>query len=217
MAPFPSRRRFLHTLLASTGSLFAPRVSALIAPGPLPPFSRFTDVAVQAGLTQPILYGTPGEVTYIVESMGGGCAFFDFDNDGWMDIFVVGGRQLGSILPGSGNRLYRNNRDGTFTDVTARAGLADPGWATGVCVGDYNNDGWEDLFLTYYGHNRLYRNNGDGTFTEVTLKAGLLHTGSRFGAGCTFLDFDRDGNLDLFVANYVEIDLDHASKPDSAG
>src|SRR5271156_6020372 len=101
MAPFHSRRRFLHTLLASTGSLFAPRVSAaFVAPGStsLPPFSRFTDVAAQAGLTQPIFYGTPGEVSYIVESMGGGCAFFDFDNDGWMDIFVVGGRQLGSIL-----------------------------------------------------------------------------------------------------------------------
>ena len=90
----------------------------------LPPFSRFTDIAAQAGLTQPVLYGTPGDVTYIVESMGGGCAFFDFDNDGWMDIFIVGGRQLASIPPGSGNRLYRNNRDGSFTDVTAKAGLA---------------------------------------------------------------------------------------------
>jgi hypothetical protein len=218
MACFSSRRRFLHTVLASTGSLLAPRVSAAFAaPGSraLPPFSRFTDVAAQAGLTQAILYGTPGDVTYIVESMGGGCAFFDFDNDGWMDIFIAGGRQLGSIPPGSGNRLYHNNRDGTFSDVTAKAGLADPGWATGVCVGDYNNDGWEDLFLTYYGHNRLYRNNGDGTFTDVTVKAGLLHTGNRFGTGCTFLDFDRDGNLDLFVANYVEFDLDHAPKPDS--
>src|SRR5271154_3976062 len=178
------------------------------------PFSRFVDVAKDAGLLAPMIYGGLKQDTYIIESMGGGCAFFDFDNDGWMDIFMVGGRQLDGIAPGSGNRLYHNNRDGTFTDVTAKAGLADPGWATGVCIGDYNNDGWEDLFLTYYGHNRLYRNNGDGTFTEVTLKAGLLHTGSRFGAGCTFLDFDRDGNLDLFVANYVEIDLDHASKPD---
>jgi enediyne biosynthesis protein E4 len=218
MASFSSRRRFLRTLLAGAGSVCAPRVSAAFAasePSSLPSFSRFTDIAAQAGLTQPILYGTPGEVTYIVESMGGGCAFFDFDNDGWMDIFMVGGRQLESIAPGSGNRLYHNNRDGTFTDVTAKAGLADPGWATGVCIGDYNNDGWEDLFLTYYGHNRLYRNNGDGTFTDVTVKAGLLHSGNRFGTGCTFLDFDRDGNLDLFVANYVEIDLDRAPKPDT--
>jgi enediyne biosynthesis protein E4 len=146
--------------------------------------------------------------------MGGGCAFFDFDKDGWMDIFVVGGRQLGSVSPGSGNRLYRNNRDGSFTDVTAKAGLADPGWANGVCIGDYNNDGWEDLFLTYYGHNRLYRNNGDGTFTDVTVQAGLFHEGIRFGAGCTFLDFDRDGNLDLFVANYVDFNPDQPPRPD---
>ena len=208
-----SRRRFLQTLLAGTTSLWAPPLFA--GPSSLPAFSRFTDVAASAGLTAPILYGTPGEVTYIFESMGGGCAFFDFDNDGWMDIFLLGGRQLESTPPGSGNRLYRNNRDGTFTDVTVKAGLADPGWATGVCVGDYNHDGWEDLFLTYYGHNRLYRNNGDGTFTDVTLKAGLLHPGIRFGTGCTFLDFDRDGELDLFVANYVDLDPAHLAPPDS--
>jgi hypothetical protein len=178
-----------------------------------PPFSRFTDVATQAGLTQPFIYGTPGQVTYILESMGGGCAFFDYDNDGWMDIFILGGRRLDTVPTGSGNRLYHNNRDGTFTDVTARAGLADPGWAVGVCVGDYNNDGFEDLFLTYYGHNRLYRNNGDGTFTDVTARAGLLHPGNRFGAGCTFLDYNRDGHLDLFVSNYVDFDLATAPKP----
>lgn len=218
MARSPSRRRFLQTLLAGSSCLIDPRIAAALngyEASSLPPFSRFVDVAAQAGLTQPIIYGTPGEVTYIVESMGGGCAFFDFDNDGWMDIFLLGGRRLDGVPPGSGNRLYRNNRDGTFTDVTARSGLADPGWATGVCVGDYDNDGWEDLFLTYYGHNRLYHNNGDGTFTDVTARAGLLHTGSRFGTGCTFLDFDRDGHLDLFVANYVEIDLDHAPTPDN--
>ncbi len=218
MASSPSRRRFLQTLLAGSTCLVDPRIAAALsghdAPS-LPPFSRFVDVAAAAGLTQPMLYGTAGEVTYIVESMGGGCAFFDFDNDGWMDIFLLGGRRLDSVPPGSGNRLYRNNRNGTFTDVTARSGLADPGWATGVCVGDYDNDGWEDLFLTYYGHNRLYHNNGDGTFTDVTARAGLLHTGNRFGTGCTFLDFDRDGHLDLFVANYVEIDLDHAPRPDN--
>ncbi len=139
------------------------------------PFSRLTDVAAQAGLTLPMVYGDPKQVTYIVESMGGGCAFFDYDNDGWMDIFLVGGRTLEGTPPGSGNRLYHNNRDGAFTDVTAKAGLSDPGWGVGVCVGDYNNDGFEDLFVTYYGRNRLYRNNGDGTFTDETAKAGLLH------------------------------------------
>jgi hypothetical protein len=145
--------------------------------------------------------------------MGGGCAFIDYDNDGWMDLFLLGGRTLDGTPPGSGNRLYHNNRDGSFTDVTAKAGLADPGWAVGVCIGDYDNDGFEDLFLTYYGHNRLYHNNGDGTFTDVTSKAGLLHIGNRFGAGCTFLDYDRDSHLDLFVSNYVDFDLATAPKP----
>ena len=179
------------------------------------PFSRFTDVAAQAGLTQPMVYGTPGKVTYILESMGGGCAFFDYDNDGWMDVLLLGGRTLDGTPTGSGNRLYRNNRDGTFTEVTAKAGLGDPGWAVGVCVGDYDNDGFEDLFFTYYGQNRLYHNNGDGTFTDVTAKAGLQHKGNRFGAGCTFVDYNRDGHLDLFVANYVDFDLSTAPRPSS--
>jgi hypothetical protein len=211
-----SRRRLLQSGAFALAPALAPRLlhSAQNAGPPLPPFSRFTDIAAQSGLTEPIIYGTPGEVTFIVESMGGGCAFFDYDNDGWMDIFILGGRRLDGIPPGSGNRLYRNNRDGTFTDVTAKAGLSDPGWANGVCVGDYNNDGFEDLFLTYYGQNRLYRNNGDGTFTDVTAQVGLLHPGNRFGAGCTFLDYNRDGHLDLFVANYVNFDLATAPKPD---
>ena len=204
-----TRRRILQAGAMSAAAAALPRK----VPGAEMPFSRFTDVAAQSGLTQPVVYGTPNKVTYIIESMGGGCAFFDYDNDGWMDLLILGGRTLDGTPPGSGNRLYRNNRDGTFTDVTARAGLSDPGWAVGVCVGDYNNDGWEDLFLTYYGHNRLYRNNGDGTFTDVTAKAGLLHPGTRFGAGCTFLDYNRDGHLDLFVANYVDIDLATAPVP----
>jgi hypothetical protein len=177
------------------------------------PFSRFTDVAKGAGLTSTMFYGVPESVTYIVEEMGGGCAFFDYDNDGWMDIFILGGRRLDGIPPGASNRLYKNNRDGTFTDVTEKAGLWDAGWAVGVCVGDYNNDGFEDLFVTYYGQNKLYHNNGNGTFTDVTQKAGLLHEGTHFGAGCTFFDYNRDGLLDLFVSNYVDIDLAHALRP----
>jgi len=210
-----SRRRLLQTGAMAAAPVLAPNLAraAQTASLSLPSFSRFTDVAEQAGLTQAIVYGPTGEVPYIIESMGGGCAFFDFDNDGWIDIFILGGRLLDSVPSGSGNRLYRNNRDGTFTDVTAKSGLGDPGWANGVCVGDYNNDGFEDLFLTYYGHNRLYRNNGDGTFIDVTTRAGLLHSGDRFGTGCTFLDYDRDGHLDLFVANYVEFDLATAPKP----
>jgi enediyne biosynthesis protein E4 len=177
------------------------------------PFSRFTNVGRSAGLTETMFYGDPDKATYIYEVMGGGCAFLDYDNDGWLDIFVLGGRRLDSVPPGASNRLYRNNRDGTFTDVTAKAGLADAGWSTGVCVGDYNNDGFEDLFLTYYGHNRLYRNNGDGTFTDVTASAGLAEPSSRFGSGCTFIDYNRDGRLDLFVANYVRINPAAMPKP----
>lgn len=161
-----------------------------------------------------MVYGNPDKATYIFEVMGAGCAFFDYDNDGWMDIFILGGRQLDAIPPGASNRLYHNNRDGTFTDVTAKAGLADTGWAMGVCIGDYNNDGFEDIFVTYYGRNRLYRNNGDGTFIDVTVSAGLADATTRFGSGCTFIDYNRDGQLDLFVANYVDVDL--ARKPSLA-
>jgi hypothetical protein len=190
--------------------------AALPTGKPAAPFSRFVDVANSAGLTEAMIYGEPASFTYIVESMAAGCAFFDYDNDGWMDIFILGGRRLKDTPPNASNRLYKNNRDGTFTDVTAKAGLLDTGWAQGVCVGDYNNDGFEDLFVTYYGQNRLYRNNGDGTFTDVTGKAGLLHPATRYSTGCTFLDYNRDGLLDLFVANYLEIDMATAPKPSLA-
>jgi enediyne biosynthesis protein E4 len=144
-----------------------------VSPAKAAPFSRFVDVAASAGLTQIMYYGEPDHNTYIVEVNGAGCAFFDYDNDGWMDAFILGGRRLDGVPHGASNKLYHNNRDGTFSDVTEKAGLVDAGWACGVCVGDYNNDGFEDLYLTYYGQNRLYRNNGDGSFTDVTEKAGL--------------------------------------------
>ena len=217
LLPHWTRRRLLTSAAALGATSLAPDLLTALQP-PQPsslskPFSRFTDVAQSAGLTAVMYYGVPEAVTYIVEEMGGGCAFFDYDNDGWMDIFILGGRTLEGIPEGASNRLYHNNRDGTFKDVTKEAGLWDAGWAVGVCVGDYNNDGHEDLFVTYYGQNKLYRNNGNGTFTDVTEKAGLLHEAIRFGAGCTFIDYDRDGLLDLFVSNYVEIDLAHAPKP----
>ena len=117
--------------------------------------------------------------------------------------------------PGATNRLYRNNRDGTFTDVTEKAGLHRTGWASAVTVGDYNNDGFDDLFVTYWGQNVLYRNNGDGTFRDVTKEAGLLHAATRWGSGCAFLDYDRDGHLDLFVANYLDFRIDAIPKPGS--
>ena len=183
-------------------------------PSGIPFPCRFTDVAAQAGLTFPVVYGGLTHKNYIVETVGCGVAFLDYDNDGWLDIFVLCGTRMEAPVPGSSNRLYKNNRDGTFSDVTERAGLLKTGWASGVTVGDYNNDGYEDIFITYYGQNTLYRNNGDGTFTDVTKPAGLLYEGNtRWGSGCTFLDYDRDGHLDLFVANYVELELDRLPKP----
>jgi hypothetical protein len=213
-----TRRRLLHTVPTALAPAFLPAklMAALPAAKPAKPFSRFVDVAHSAGLTATMVYGEQESFTYIVESMGTGCAFFDYDNDGWMDIFIPGGRRLENTPPEASSRLYKNNRDGTFTDVTVKAGLTGSGWAQGVCVGDYNNDGFEDLFLTYYGQNRLYRNNGDGTFTDVTAKAGLLYPTTRYGTGCAFVDYNRDGLLDLFVSNYCEIDLDNAPKPSLA-
>jgi hypothetical protein len=212
--PF-SRRELLRTIpAAALGALFSGKLGA--EPGStksVTPFSRFVDVAHAAGLTEPTVCGEQDSFTYIFESMATGCAFFDYDNDGWMDIFILSSQRLENTPASATNRLYKNNRDGTFTDVTVKAGLVDIGWAQGVCVGDYNNDGFEDLFLTYYGQNRLYRNNGDGTFTNVTEKAGLLHPRTRFSSGCTFVDYNRDGLLDLFVSNYLEIDLATAPRP----
>ena len=130
-----------------------------------------------------------------------------------MDVFILGGTRLDGDPPGATNRLYKNNRDGTFTDVTAKAGLVAAGWASGVCVGDYNNDGFEDLFCTSFGQNRLYRNNGDGTFTDVTKAAGLWNAEPRWGAGCSFVDYDRDGHLDLFVSNYIRFSVERAPVP----
>ena len=204
-----SRRRVLQATpgVLAAAALPASLLAMQTAPTAGAGFSKFVDVAQAAGLNKVMFYGEGTKATYLTEIMGGGCAFFDFDNDGWMDIFILGGRRLESVPAGASNRLYRNNRDGTFKDVTAQAGLIDAGWAVGVCVGDYNNDGFEDLFLTYFGQNRLYRNNGNGTFTDVTKQAALGAASVRFGSGCTFVDYNRDGWLDLFVSNYADVGL----------
>ncbi len=173
----------------------------------LPFNAKFTDVAREAGLHKPAIGGHKDRADYVIEAMGSGVAFLDYDNDGWLDILVLSGSRFGDPPPDCSSRLYRNNRDGTFTDVTQRAGLLGNRYAFGITVGDYNNDGWEDLFITGWPQNILYRNNGDGTFTDVTKVAGLVSTESRFGTGCTFLDYDRDGKLDLFVSNYLTFDI----------
>lgn len=206
LAGFPAA--LLAQGVATRGIRPAPRGK----PSGIPFLAQFSDVAAAAGLRSPVIYGPTTSNDYIVEVTGCGVAFLDYDNDGWMDIFVLSGTRLNNAPREATNRLYRNNRDGTFTDVTERAGLVRTGWAAGVTVGDYNNDGNEDIFITYWGQNVLYRNNGDGTFTDVTKSAGLLHEGVRWGSGCTFVDYNRDGWLDLFVANYSEFDPAHTPK-----
>jgi enediyne biosynthesis protein E4 len=190
--------------MASRGLKPAPRGKA----SGLPFGSRFTDIGPEAGLKHIVVCGHPRRADYVIEAMSCGVAFIDYDNDGWMDLLVLSGSRFGDPPADASNRLYKNNRNGTFTDVTETSGLFRTGYAYGVTVGDYNNDGFDDLFITCWGQNALYRNNGNGTFTDVTKESGLLSPQSRFGSGCCFLDYDRDGRLDLFVANYLGFDLD---------
>jgi hypothetical protein len=175
----------------------------------------FTNIAARAGLDARTVYGQQGTNTYLIETTGTGVAALDYDADGWMDIFVVNGTTLEGFPKGQEptNHLYRNRRDGTFEDVTGRAGLAHSGWGQAACVGDYDNDGREDLFVTYWGQDRLYRNRGDGTFDDVTARAGLVEEKPRWSAGCAFLDYDRDGRLDLMSATYVALDLANTPVP----
>lgn len=178
-----------------------------------PPSFQFTNIARQAGITAKTVYGGEKANKFQLENVGTGIAFFDFDQDGWLDIFQVNGTRLeGFVTDAPTNHLYRNNHDGTFADVTDKAGLHRSGWGQGVCVGDFDNDGWDDLFVTYYGEIVLYRNNGNSTFSDVTKKTGLANNKDRWNSGCAFFDYDKDGKLDLFVANYINFDL-KKSKP----
>jgi hypothetical protein len=178
---------------------------------------NFLNIARASSLNAKTIYGGEHKNKYLLETTGCGVAFYDYDNDGWLDIFLVNGSRLEGFPKGNEptSHLFKNNRDGTFTDVTVKAGLAHSGWGQGVCVGDYDNDGFDDLFVTYYGKNVLYHNNGDGTFSDVSEKAGVAGTKARWGSGCAFVDYDRDGRLDLFVANYIDMDLATAPVPES--
>lgn len=225
-----SRRALLQSVARSAFFLpFGGGLSLLQAPSSVPaPGTRlrlsspplgynFVDVTRKAGLNVRNYFGGETSKKYLLETTGCGVAFFDYDNDGWLDIFLVNGSRFEGFPQGQEptNHLFHNNRDGTFTDVTQEAGLVHHGWGQGVCVGDYDNDGFEDLFVTYWGHNVLYHNNGDGTFTDVSHTAGVAGAGPRWGTGCAFLDYDRDGRLDLFVSNYVAFDPRTAPEPGS--
>ena len=181
---------------------------------------HFEDIAVQAGLTAPNVSGRERAKHYILETTGSGVAIFDYDNDGLMDVFLPNattfqGPPEGEAAPTQ--RLYRNLGELRFEDVTDKAGLRRTGWGQGVCVGDYDNDGYRDLFVTFWGHSSLYRNQGDGSFRDVTSAAGLKSASVRWDTGCTFVDYDLDGRLDLAVAGYVDFDREKIPKPGSGG
>lgn len=198
LAVFPSAL-FLTTLLAGTAGI------------------QFVDIAKTSGLTTPNTYGGAAQKDFILETTGNGAAIFDFNGDGRNDLLIANGTtiQPGKQTGANTVQLYRNEGGGRFAEIGRKAGFSVEGWAQGVCIGDYDNDGKPDVLITYYGHNRLYRNLGTG-FREVTAESKLPVTGTRFGSGCTFVDYDRDGNLDLFVSNYVDLDLAKTPKPGSA-
>ena len=182
---------------------------------------QFVNVAREAGLNIKTVFGGEKRNKYLLETTGCGAAFFDYDNDGWLDIFLVNGTRFDATFAAGQapvSRLYKNNRDGTFTDITLKSGLARTGWGQGCCIGDYDNDGWDDLFVSYWGDCALYHNSGNGTFTDVAEKAGVTTRTAalmRWNTGCSFVDYDRDGLLDLFVANYIDFDPKTAPLPES--
>ncbi len=183
----------------------------------------FINVAREAGLKTKTIYGSENRNKYLIETTGCGAAFFDYDHDGWLDIFLVNGSRFETkwtaAAPAPVSRLYKNNRDGTFTDVTLAAGIARTGWGSGCCVGDFDNDGFDDLFVTYWGDCSLWKNLGNGKFVDVAAKAGVTTRTStglkRHNTGCAFVDYNKDGHLDLFVANYIDFDPKTAPLPES--
>lgn len=194
-------------------------VAALCAVSLLSGEIQFVDRAEKAGLKDILWCGDSQAKKYIIETLGTGLALIDYDADSYPDVFAVTASKVEGFPAGQEptNRLYRNNRDGSFTDVTRQAGLVRSGWGQGVCAGDFDNDGFDDLYVTYWGHDVLYHNNGKGKFEDVTESAGLGRGDVRWGTGCSFVDYNVDGKLDLFVANYVQFDQKNTPTPDSPG
>jgi hypothetical protein len=217
----PGRREFLRlsglSLLFGAGARYSLPAWAEEAASASPLGYALNDVAAKAGLDFLQVCGGDKAKKYILETTGSGVAFLDYDNDGWLDILLINGSRIEGFAAGQapGNKLFHNNRDGTFSDVTVKAGLAHSGWGQGVCIGDYDNDGFDDIFVTYWGEDLLYHNNGDGTFTEVGRRACVAGNPARWSTGCAFVDYDRDGKLDLFVTHYVNFSLQSAWLPGS--
>ena len=179
---------------------------------------QFVNVARQAGLTMTTAYGGRTENRYLLESTGCGAALCDFDNDGFLDLFLVNGAAIEpSPEPARPSRLLINRGDGTFRDATPSSGLNRVGWGQAACVGDFDNDGFEDLFVTYWGTNALYHNEGGGRFSDITESAGLAFPGMQWSSGCAFVDYDRDGLLDLFYTHYTGMDLDRVPDSEAGG
>ena len=198
----------------------APRLALLMFLFPTPATAsgfRLEDATARSGIDQLTVYGGEKSNRYLLETTGCGAALFDYDNDGWLDAFLVNGSRWEAFPKGKEpvSHLYRNQHDGTFADVTQASGMSRAGWGQAACVGDFDNDGFDDLFVSYWGPNALYRNNGDGTFEDATSKAGLTQQRRRWNSGCAFLDYDRDSDLDLFVANYVDFEPATTPTPDS--
>src|SRR5438132_1884384 len=190
-----------------TRALGALVAALMLALAPQTPSLLFRDVTAEAGIG--FQHHAAPEKKYIVESMSGGVALFDYDNDGLMDIYFVDSLTVETAKDPTAARsaLYHNLGGGRFEDVTDKAGVGHPGWGMGVCTADVDGDGWEDLYVTAIGGNHLFHNNHDGTFSDITARAGLA--GGGWSAGCGFADYDRDGRLDLFVSRYVKVDLDN--------
>ncbi len=206
-----SRRQFLRALGLAGVSRRKLLSADVLKSGLLASYAKHSEAAFEevppsaSGIAWKHSNGRSAEM-YLPETTGAGCAFFDYNNDGWMDIYLVnsGRCDFHDPDPPMRNALYHNNRDGTFTDVTERAGLAGGGWGQGVAIGDYDGDGWPDLYLTQYGRSILYHNNGDGTFTDVTTQAGVAAPG--WASSAVWFDYDNDGRLDLFVCRFVDFD-----------